>query len=269
MVHRLADELHELDLVSNMPWTLTHRSPSPLTASTRSQRSKQDAAMETYEEAIADWNATKSLIPLARYGPFHMNEATGPAKDYQLEMARTLARALRIQTTAVVLDGMVRNEAEYDFDHVHVVLFEETGMLIRKILTPPLDFAQNKELVSELVRKVEQLRECIDKLRTSSEAEAVSRRMGLRDFEAKLLRNAKYMSESLRMDDDAGMGLPKYATGGSDNALVFLQLVEHLILRCLRLYEAWKHVELQALELRGDYPTLRSNITMMPVKDSK
>jgi hypothetical protein len=39
------------------------------------------------------------------------------------------------------------------------------------------------------------------------------------------------------------LGVPKYATGIDGNAMLFLQLVEHLIVRSLRLYHAWKQVE--------------------------
>jgi len=59
------------------------------------------------------------------------------------------------------------------------------------------------------------------------------------------------------MEDDMGMGLPKYATGGDENTLLFLQLVEHLILRSLRLYQAWDHVEAYADALEDDIPTMR------------
>jgi hypothetical protein len=50
------------------------------------------------------------------------------------------------------------------------------------------------------------------------------------------------------MDDDMGRGIPKYALGGIDsNTLLFLQLVEHLILRALRLYHAWTQVDIHIL----------------------
>jgi len=178
-----------------------------------------------------------------------------------LEMARTLARSLRIQTSVVVLDGMVRNEAQYDFEAQHVLLFRETGRLIESMLTLPLDQDRSKAAAKQLFRKVELLRTSIDELRAAAPSKI--REQGLRDYEANLTASRECRGgglarvQSTRMEDDMGMGLPKYATGGDENTLLFLQLVEHLILRSLRLYQAWDHVEAYADALEDDIPTMR------------
>ena len=46
--------------------------------------------------------------------------------------------------------------------------------------------------------------------------------------------------------DDLGRGIPKEATDQNDNSQFVMQLVEHLILRSLYLYQSWKHVEQKA-----------------------
>jgi hypothetical protein len=60
----------------------------------------------------------------------------------------------------------------------------------------------------------------------------MSKNDGMRDFEASLL-NKKMNYKSTHMDDDEGLGIPKYAMSCKDNALLFLHLVEHFILQSL------------------------------------
>jgi len=281
-VNRLADEIFQLPAHHQMKWELQRYksdastaslSPSPSVRSTLSTTTgttnTQDVALEKYEEAIAEWNTCKLLVPLARYGPFGMKQCYkgnnhhkhNHEEDFQLEMARTLARSLRIQTSVVVLDGMVRNEAQYDFEAQHVLLFRETGRLIESMLTLPLDQDRSKAAAKQLFRKVELLRTSIDELRAAAPSKI--REQGLRDYEANLTASRECRGgglarvQSTRMEDDMGMGLPKYATGGDENTLLFLQLVEHLILRSLRLYQAWDHVEAYADALEDDIPTMR------------
>jgi len=74
-----------------------------------------DVALEKYEDAIQDWMASKSLFPLLRFDPFSLlkqrRHASGESNNNEPEdadIATTLAHALRIQTTVVVLDGMIR-----------------------------------------------------------------------------------------------------------------------------------------------------------------
>jgi hypothetical protein len=70
---------------------------------------------------------------------------------YKCNLARTLAPALRIQMSIVILDGMVCNEgAEYGFDQDDFDLFAESGMLIRKMLTVPLDIEQSDAEAKQL-----------------------------------------------------------------------------------------------------------------------
>jgi hypothetical protein len=164
-----------------------------------------------------------------------------------------------MQTTIVVLDGMVRNEgAEYAFDQDEFDMFAESGHLIRTMLTVPLDIRASNAAAKQLFRKLEQARQSIVRhsgevagIRSSSQESALYKQDAMDDFENTLL-NPNRRKYSVRMDDDEGLGIPKYATDSHDNALLFLQLVEHLILRSLRLYQAYKHVEADAVALNDD-----------------
>jgi hypothetical protein len=250
-VERLAEQLLGTVPETTMRWNF-NRSESSLRTKAYSGI---DIALTKYEDAIADWKITKALFPLTRYDPFTVARPQEKTMAFRTEAARTLARALRIQTTIVVLDGMVRNEgAEYGFDQDDFDLFAESGMLIRKMLMVPLDIEQSDAAAKQLFRKLEFTRESIMKRSravcgidlSSSPKSVVSKNDGMRDFEASLLnKNMNY--KSTRMDDDEGLGIPKYAMSCNDNALLFLQLVEHLILRSLRLYQAYKHVEMDVV----------------------
>jgi hypothetical protein len=246
-VNRLADEILEAPLESAIRWKLV-RSNSNLSDSSTVMA---DIALKKYEDAIMAWRATKALFPLMNYDPFALpfNESNERAKTVQKEIARTLARALRIQTTIVVLDGMIRNDAEYDFDEDQLYLFSESGSLIRTMLSVPLQLKQSNAAAKQLFLKLEETRQSIRRLSSAvnsvEEDSDPMREMGLREFRENLLLNDRDdIFRSIREEDDEmGRGVPKDATSRNDNTLFFLQLVEHLILRSLRLYQAWKHAE--------------------------
>ena len=259
-VERLAEELLDTLPQSQMRWKF-NRSDSSLT--TKAYNIGGDVALTKYEDAIADWKVSKALFPLTKYDPFAVTKAPEKSKAFHTEVARTLARTLRMQTTIVVLDGMIRNEgADYEFDQQHFDLFSASGTLIREMLTVPLNVSKSDEAATQLFRNLEFTRKSIVKLSkkvagVATSPKSVMYKNGMRDFEARLLnRNMNF--KSTRMDDDEGLGLPKYATDCDDNALLFLQLVEHLILRSLRLYQAFKHVELDAISLNDEsiHPTI-------------
>lgn len=199
------------------------------------------------------------LFPLTHYDPFSLpiTEKTGKAKQAQTEIARTLARALRIQTTIVVLDGMVRSDAEYIFTKKQIGLFHDTGTLIKEMLTIAqgdkqclyATIATTDEAARNLFGMLEQTRkEIVAVSSTISTTEGGEGASGIEDFKRDLL--GKIGRTGDEEEDDMGRGIPKNATTSQDNSLFFLQLVEHLILRSLRLYQAWKHVEIDQLQER-------------------
>jgi hypothetical protein len=259
-VGRLADELMMgYPLTTTGRWSL-NRLNSGLTSVSEDSSSainKTDVALLKYEEAIADWKVSKSLFPLAAMDPFFLSwredDAHGrAARVFHKEIARTLARALRIQTTIVVLDGMVRNDAEFEFGQNELHLFEETGTLIRRVLTVPLEPKKSDAAAIELFDNLEQTRSRILTMSTAvskSEDEASKR---VREWEMTKFKRSlmsQVNDDFLRSDDEMGRGIPKFASSCNDNSLFFLQLVEHLILRSLRLYQVWKHVEQQAMSV--------------------
>jgi hypothetical protein len=249
-VSRLADELLNQPLESELQWKLSS-SQSFSSRSTMDYAGATDVALKKYEDAIADWRLSKMLFPLVKYDPFKMNVKGQEGGDdiFHTEIARTLARCLRIQTTIVVIDGMVRSDAEYDFCQEQLDMFAQIGKLVRRMLTLPLHRESSNDAANILFVKLEETRQQIRQISTAvAEANAMidpEQKMGLAEFRKKLLSRDSVIFETLQTTatDDMGRGIPIDATGRDGNTLFFLQLVEHMILRSLRLYQAWTHVE--------------------------
>ena len=208
-----------------------------------------DDAIEKYENAISDWKATKALFPLIQYDPFSLGRDPEKEKVFMTDMATTLARALRIQSTIVVLDGMVRNDTDCNFTEHQLLLFAEIGRLIHRTLTLPLIIQSSDEAADDLFTKLAEIRRGIldapNQIKLAKKSSKTTTIMehdeGIKEFRNKVLNNSVAMS--VRMDDDLGRGVPKYATSTEGNSMLFLQLVEHLIVRSLRLYHSWKVTE--------------------------
>jgi len=247
-VRRLADELLNGPLERDMRWKLS--SASSYTSQTV-ENGATDVALKKYEDAISDWRLSKMLFPLVKYDPFKIKlvPSDGMSDALHTEIARTLARCLRIQTTIVVIDGMVRSDADYDFSLGQLESFAGIGKLIRDMLTLPLDRDRSNTAANILFVKLEEKRRAIYRMSHAvsriEESSNVDRCEGLKDFQKMLLSKDSTFFETLRSDggNEFGRGIPLNATGRDDNTLFFLQLVEHLILRSLRLYQAWTHVE--------------------------
>jgi len=219
-----------------------------------------NVALEKYESAIKDWRVTKALYPLLRYDPFALLRGFQPFalrsahinSEFYTETANTLARALRIQTTVVLLDGMIRNDPKQSFSEDHLTMFAEIGTLIRYMLTVPLNHANSASASRDLLERLTDLRRCIVDVAAAVAAEKIEDNNSLlRDVELGSISSDIFdddhatKAKLLRLDSGASGGrcAPKHVKGSNVCALLFLQLVEHLVLRSLRLYQAWKHVE--------------------------
>ena len=125
---------------------------------------------------------------MTKYDPFAVTKAPEKSKAFQSEVARILARTLRMQTTIVVLGGMVRDEgADYEFDQQHFDLFSASGTLIRELLTVPVNVSKSDEASTKLFRKLEFTRKNIVKHSKKVAGVATSPKSfmyknGMRDF---------------------------------------------------------------------------------------
>jgi Fusaric acid resistance protein-like len=197
-----------------------------------------DDALEKYENAISDWKATKALLPLIQYDPFNIGRDLEKENLFKTNMATTLARVLRILNTVVVIDGMVRNDTDCNFTEHQLLLFAEIGQLIHQTLTLPLNVTLSDEAADKLFTNLGEIRQGIVNAsnqmilhsKLTSKTPTIPED-GIREFRNKVLNND--IAASVRMDDDLGRGLPKYATSTEGNSMVsyrigVLQLVQRI-----------------------------------------
>ena len=133
-IRRLADELVNTPLDSELQWKFRDSDTFSSRDSTYTamKQGATDVALKKYEDAIADWKQCKLLFPLIKYDPFGMfnhRHRIEPGKEEQLDTARILARTLRIQTTVVMIDGMIRSDADFDFCEDDLFMFRDRSLL--------------------------------------------------------------------------------------------------------------------------------------------
>ena len=194
-----------------------------------------NAAHEKYNQAIGDWKAVQNVFPLNKYDPFNLCRDTKAYEAYREEVSLALARALRIQTTIVLLDGIIRSDRGGRCTDRQLLLFREIGRLIKTMLTPPYNEKGNDAAAEDLLDR-------LDELRTGVVQESVA-------VAAAAPVHRRLFCGSVRKEDYKTMlethdrGMPLCVHSRDNCSLLFLQLVEHLVIRSLRLYYMWRKVE--------------------------
>ena len=136
---------------------------------------------------------------------------------------------------------MVRHDTEYNLDRRDLRLLRRIGALILAVLTVPLDVSASNDAAQKLLDELGSVRVRISVLSHAAQHDDSERaRMELRFRES-----LGGWDCSLEENDDVGRGLPMFASDANQNARFFLQLVEHLMLRTVSLYQAWKQVQVQ------------------------
>jgi len=194
-----------------------------------------DAAHEKYNKAIGEWKAVTSVFPLAKYDPFNLCRDTKAYEAYREEVSMTLARALRIQTTVVLLDGIIRNDRGGRCTDSQLHLFQEIGRLIKTMLTPPYN-----AVVSQVA--AEDLLDCLEHLRQGVVEESVAV-ADAAPMHRRLFCGSVHKEDFKFMLERRDQGMPLCVHSRDNCSLLFLQLVEHLVIRSLRLYYMWRQVE--------------------------
>lgn len=255
LINALADELIDAPLETTVRWKLPRLNSGNLSEQssiTSTPKQTADVALKKFEDAIADWNASKVLFPLTKYDPFRMGQRqqVGAKNAFNKEIARTLARSLRIQTTIVMLDGMIRHDTEYHFAPYELLLFTSIGRAISRLLYLPLDSEKSNQAAVSLFTDLEavrhRIRELVRDVSSSENFMDLKRRNSLLKFQQ------AFFTDDGTDDDEVGRGIPKCVSEPRENTLFFFQLVEHLILRSLRLFQAWKHVEREAMKVNDE-----------------
>ena len=223
-----------------------------------------DKVLEKYEAATKEYRATKSQLGMLQYDPFNIGRPNDLLGKFRTETANTLARAMRIQTTVVLIDGIVRNDPKHKFSSEQLELLGSVGTLIRRMLAVPLDTEASDAAAQKLTEDLVTMRRMIVDLSATVSSEPSlqvpsvipehSLERSIRDSRVDLAGRGMYGStgslQSLAESqfecvecDKNGSGSPKHVQGSHACSLLFLQLAEHLALRSVRLYASWKQME--------------------------
>ena len=192
-----------------------------------------------YNKAIKQWNDTKGLFPLMQYDArWHCARKLGKKiheDGFTKQAAIVLARAFRLQTTAVLLHSIARNDQGHDFSEDELNTFSFIGQLIGTLLQCPFR-DDSEQIANDLLDQLVFVREfAMDEALDVAES---ARAMYTGDADSMTL-----MRDALRLRLANGEGTMPLSLYSSDNSsLLFLQLVEHLCLRSLRLYYASKEL---------------------------
>jgi len=217
-----------------------------------------DVVLEKYESAIRDWKGTKELFSLFQYDPFQY--IVPPSQNFQDGCANILSRSLRIQTTVVLLDGIVRNDPQHFLDEKLHALLTEMGTLIRKMLAVPRQYTNTDDNVGDGDMEAAGASSCACTSNDTAKDRLLERFYWFR-FLVNQMASDMIQREAL-MDSIASipsmMNRHGLGEGGNDRnkrrsiavndggkhfALLFLQLVEHLVLRSISLYDSWLEME--------------------------
>lgn len=191
-----------------------------------------DAAYQIYNKAICEYKAAVSVFPLSKYDPYNLCRDNESFESYRKQSALTLSRCLRIQTTIVLMDAALRNDSVGgNCTTKHRALFRDIGDLIKAMLSVPCDRATGDVAADKLLDRLDEVKDC---LRDSIQLVASS--ASTRD-DTLTQQDKEEMKEQLSSD----LVEPLQAYGSDNFSILFLQLVEQLTIRSLRLYYTWRN----------------------------
>lgn len=196
-----------------------------------------DTVLEKYDLATKEYRISKSQLAMLTYDPFNIGHPNDLLDRFQNEVVETLARAMRIQTTVVLIDGIVRNDPKHKFSKEHLELLAGVGTLIQNMLSVPLDVARSDAAAKQLSANLVEMRRMIVELAATVSSSPDAQ---IPTSEGDAIDDLASLMEAGAHDDSGGNVAPKHVRGSHVCCLLFLQLSEHLALRSVRLYESWK-----------------------------
>lgn len=255
----LADELLETRMSRRHRHRMSIRRKSFRSVNKSVVKEDGDLVLSNYVDAINDWKATKALYPVIPYDPlrwFSTRLSKDDREKFHLKTARILAQSLRIQTMIVCLDGVIRNDMPgYDFDDDHVDFFAQVGTSIRDMLALPFDESKNGAAAVVVANKIPEIRKYIKEItstvsKDTDNTESAGKRQ--RDLYTPVFEHIYSRASSLEDEEegfkDGTCETPIFPCTSSC-VLLFLQLVEQLMLRSLRLYHTRRNISEQMDEL--------------------
>lgn len=194
-----------------------------------------DSAYRKYIKAIGDYKSAQSVFPLSKYDPYNLCRDTESFESYQKESALTLSRALRMQSTIILMDAALRRDCDGGrCTKRQVKLFQEIGDLIKTMLNPPCNKEKGDVAAERLLGHMDEIHEFIlqESAQVAASASSSDRKLfrgSLENVEVVELLSTEESNHSSK-DDHCSL-------------LLFLQLVDNLMVRLLHLYVMWSQAE--------------------------
>lgn len=187
-----------------------------------------DYVVQKYEAALKVHSAVKAQLGKLSYDPFNLNLSDEDLQSYKNGVGQTLSITMRIQTTVVLIDGIVRNDPKHKFSNEHLQLLANVGTLIRNMLSTPLDVAESDGAEKELTALLVQMRQKIVELTATIAASPEAQTLPV------------VPQSGIAVATSCTDCAPEFVKGSLMCSLLFLQLAEHLALRSVKLYHNWK-----------------------------
>jgi len=171
-----------------------------------------------YIKNVESWKDCKSLFPMLKYDPFFWPVPREQREYFRNHMAVRLARCFRIQMNIVMLDAITRSDTCFKGPKESLIILKDVGQRAKVILDLSVDHNERDGAVRVLL-----------------EHDLVRLRQELAQMANGRVLDSQVNIDILTKALSSFVGLPlSHVDGNGEQSLLFLQLVEHLILRVAR-----------------------------------
>ncbi|KAL7485847.1 hypothetical protein ACHAW6_011451, partial [Cyclotella cf. meneghiniana] len=233
---------------------------------------QDDVILSKYEASMKEYREVKGHFGNLKYDPFNIGRPNNLLRAFKTEVDHILSRAMRMQTTIILIDGIIRSDPKHKFSEENLNLLVQLGNSIQSMLTVPLDISASDAASEQLCKDLVTLRSMIlDLSAVVSKSRDVQIHRSM-DSDPSFGSYSIYSDSSSvgELDDDRGdMHVPTHIAGSHVCSLLFLQLAEHLALRSLRLYQSYKQCEGVCLAAEDLRKSIRENHTVIPADDTR
>lgn len=184
-----------------------------------------DDAYETYRKSMRSWRSCSEQFPMLRYDPFFWSVSPKERAHFENHMSVRSRRTFRTQMNLVILESFVRGGVVHEVDKESFKVIRDLGNHIQVMLDLRNPLEQREQAVQVIVETdLVQVRQYIERLREDNARNPTS---GTRP--SLMMRVQKSIST---YDGERLFG----ALESSEQMVLFLQLIEHLIFRVCRLH---------------------------------
>lgn len=208
-----------------------------------------EAVLEKFEAARKLQGTVRAQLKMLKHDPLNLGRPKELLQTFKDEVTRILAIAMRMQTTVVHIDGIVRNDPWHRFSGKNLRLLANVGTLMRTMLTAPLNVAASDVAEERLGRRLSEVRRTIISLMATVAASPEAQLPPKKLSDGRLDRSIAGAPPQVDVDIGFPEQAPKLVRGSLMCSLLFLQLAEQLAHRSMRLYQSWKQYDRPATKM--------------------